>query len=511
MLDLIIIGGGPGAVQMAIKLQELKSKYNCNIEYMILESESVLGSTFKKYPVHGRLISNNKLYTGSPHKSEFSERFDWNSLISDEKNILARNYSTEFYPSRDIIPSMLAEFKDAYDLPVQYGESCIEIRKLDEYFEIETPKNVYQCKYAVVATGYTLSKPNIKGIEHATPYDRMKHKSYYRDKSVFIVGKGNSGLECANEIMNEANMVLLASPESIKFAFESHYVGSPRLTNCIPIENYQLKHQAAILDCKVLEIQKREDKKFSIRVSYMHAQNEEEIILADEVIYCTGFVSNLPRIAQPIERVFGGYPKLDGSFESSTIKGLFFAGAITHGLDFKKHSSSGFIHGFRYNSLILAENIFTMITGISMEKTLSNIDIFEYIFNRLNNSAAIYLQPGFVGIHLLYKSNTELIYKGLITKQAFKELPMLEGEHILLTLEYGDINSFNNTLSIERIPGDPANSVHIHPVITVKGRHMNKEIILEENLFNKFDQSDVNISIVKEFINSLNTEMLVGE
>lgn len=41
------------------------------------------------------------------------------------------------------------------------------------------------------------------------------------------------------------------------------------------------------------------------------------------------------------------YPAIQHTYESVTIPGLYFAGTVTHSLDYRK-SAGGFIHGFRY-------------------------------------------------------------------------------------------------------------------------------------------------------------------
>ena len=41
------------------------------------------------------------------------------------------------------------------------------------------------------------------------------------------------------------------------------------------------------------------------------------------------------------------YPKIDHGYESADYPGLYYAGAVTHSLDYRK-SAGGFIHGFRY-------------------------------------------------------------------------------------------------------------------------------------------------------------------
>jgi hypothetical protein len=41
------------------------------------------------------------------------------------------------------------------------------------------------------------------------------------------------------------------------------------------------------------------------------------------------------------------YPLLDGGYQSANVPGLYFAGTIAHGKDWRK-AAGGFIHGFRY-------------------------------------------------------------------------------------------------------------------------------------------------------------------
>ena len=46
------------------------------------------------------------------------------------------------------------------------------------------------------------------------------------------------------------------------------------------------------------------------------------------------------------------YPKTTSVFQSTNINNLYYAGALTHGRDFRK-AAGGFIHGFRYNAQVL--------------------------------------------------------------------------------------------------------------------------------------------------------------
>jgi len=43
------------------------------------------------------------------------------------------------------------------------------------------------------------------------------------------------------------------------------------------------------------------------------------------------------------------YPEMTPHYEALGVPGLFFAGAVSHALDYQK-AAGGFIHGFRYTA-----------------------------------------------------------------------------------------------------------------------------------------------------------------
>src|SRR4030095_12735448 len=90
--DYLIIGAGPAGLQMGYYLQQSKKKY------LILEKGEGPGTFFKRFPRHGTLISSNKVYTGYDDH-EINLRFDWNSLLSDNDQLLFKNYSETYFPS----------------------------------------------------------------------------------------------------------------------------------------------------------------------------------------------------------------------------------------------------------------------------------------------------------------------------------------------------------------------------------------------------------------------------
>lgn len=74
-----------------------------------------VGSFFRKYPRHRKVISINKRYTGNNNSfcffliisypgstnEEFNFRHDWNSLISHHPDLKMKYYSKDYFPHAD--------------------------------------------------------------------------------------------------------------------------------------------------------------------------------------------------------------------------------------------------------------------------------------------------------------------------------------------------------------------------------------------------------------------------
>jgi thioredoxin reductase len=488
-VDVLIIGAGPGGLQVALTLGEIQKRNGVPFSYLVADRASSPGSFFERYPVHGRLISNNKLYSGEDPRGRFSERFDWNSLITDDRAVLARDYSREFYPRRELVPQMLAALCERHGLPVVYDFEIDSLCCRDGLFIAASGDRALAARFLVVATGLKPAKVSIPGIDLATPYAEMKAKEHYRDRRTLIIGKGNSGMECGLDIVNEASVIMLASPSPARLAFRTHYVGSIRMTNAMLIENYQLKSQAALLDCQILEI-RRDGNEFAVDVAYMHADGERETLNFDEIIAATGFTGQLDLLdeAFPIRRLHGKFPDLDGNFESRDVPGLYFAGALTHGRDYRSHSSSGFIHGFRYNSMILARHLAERLGVREAPPVVAADRIVEHLLDDLENDAGIYLQPGYVGLCYERAADGNWLALGYRTCHRFEsETPDPRELRMLVALEYSDaISTFPDPLMMQRHPGNPDESMHIHPVIRVRDGDESLCVNLEENLLNRY-------------------------
>lgn len=137
------------------------------MDYVLFERSGIVGSFSAKYPIHRRLISINKQYTGKGNP-QFNQRHDWNALLTDKPGLETfANYSTSYWPHADDLVRYLDDFTKAENINVQYSTEITTIEKVNEKFTLEDARgNVYNCDKVIVATGIASPKiPDITGAE----------------------------------------------------------------------------------------------------------------------------------------------------------------------------------------------------------------------------------------------------------------------------------------------------------------------------------------------------------
>lgn len=481
-VDYLVIGAGAAGLQLGYFLEKAK------LNYLILEAGSGAGTFFKQYPRHRKLISINKVYTGYKD-SEINLRWDWNSLINREGEILVKNYTKKYFPHADDYVNYLNDFANHYHLKVKYGVKVAKIFKTGQFTVIDRQDNIYTARRLIMATG--VSKPYIPpipGIELTEDYTKVSvNPEDFIDRQVLIIGKGNSAFETADNLIETAAVIHLASPSPVNMAWKTHYVGHLRAVNNNVLDTYQLKSQNAILDATVVEI-KRQDRGFAVVFDYSHAHGEREELYYDRVITCTGFRFDneiFDRSCRPALTINDRFPAQTSEWESVNIKDLYFAGTIMQMRDYKK-TTSGFIHGFRYNIEFLAR----LFEQKYHHKPLSSLPvsptaeaIADKIIQRVNQTSALWQQFGFL-------CDSIVISQSRATANYYQNIPVdyiHDGElgqsedYYLLTLEYGadhDQSDPFNVTRIERHDAERANqSQFLHPVI----RHFNKSQLVSEH------------------------------
>ena len=428
--EYIIIGCGPGSLQMGYYLHKNKDNY------IILERNDKPGSFFYKYPRHRKMISINKIYNGSNNK-DFNLRHDWNSLLCDDDELLMKNYTKEYYPNADIYIKYLFDYSIKNKLSINYNQNVVNIDKINEEFNIITETHVFKCKYLIIATGlHKMNILDIDGSQYLSTYENMSlDKSKYVDQDILIIGNGNSAFETANNLIDVAKTIEIRGKE-IKYSYQSHYPGDLRSVNMEYIDTYLLKSLNRITKPRQFQITKENTMckklnngkihyKFinkSLIKNYLKKYKGDEIkrhlILIDNQIYdkiilCTGFSFDTSIFSDNIKpQLYNNkIPILNSKFESINISNMFFVGTLMQFNDYKI-SSGAFIHGFRYYIRALFNIIQFEKKNIkwSSYKIVGIDNLTNYIIKRINETSALYQNFGFMADLILIIDNITYYY-----------------------------------------------------------------------------------------------------
>ena len=215
-VGILIVGAGPAGLQLGYFLKKH------NLEYLIVDGDSVPGSSFVKFPRHRKLISLNKRFNVFPEK-EFNMRHDWNSLLSDDYELVMTDYSKELFPAADDLVRYLADFSNKYELNIKYNSRVEKISKKDEKFfvrmqdgsEIVTP-------ILFMGTGVCGADlpSDVEGIELADTYENHSTDvEKYENKTVLIIGGGNSGFETADHLAGHAGIIHVVERRPVRHAW----------------------------------------------------------------------------------------------------------------------------------------------------------------------------------------------------------------------------------------------------------------------------------------------------
>lgn len=488
---VIIIGAGPGGLQLAYYLQK------SNIDYVIIEKADIPGHFFKKFPIHKKLISINKVHTGFDD-AEVKMRFDWNSLLADDYGVLFSQFSQDYFPGTDVLLKYMAKYAETYNLNIDYNTE-VELITKDETFKIKTSNGTYECEELVVATG--LRKPYlppIENIEKCTNYvDLDTNYAKYTGKRVLIFGKGNSALETADALIPYATLIHCSSPHPLKLAWETHFVGNLRAINNNFLDTYQLKSQNALLNADATKIEKKGDK-YHVTFLYGNAHGEIEEIIYDEIIVCAGFrfdSSIFHESITPELSIKDKFPSQKSNWESTNIDNLYFAGTLTQMRDYQK-STSGFIHGFRYNSKCLSHILENKLLGKTWpayeQNYISSDEIADKIVENVNKSSSLWQQFGFIGSALIINEENnswKLVYD--IPVDYIKDnQDQFGNKYYMITLEYGNefFEKAKSVFNVERVHKDDVENAHmspgLHPIIR---KHVDGEVVSTYHMIEDFE------------------------
>src|SRR6185436_11166726 len=400
--EYLILGAGPAGLHLGHHLSR------AGRSYLILERGDGPGEFFRKYPRHRTLISSNKVYTGYDDP-EVNLRFDWNSLLSDDAQLPFKDYSTKYFPPADTMVKYLCDYAECFALNVRCNTEVARVEKTHrpegpEGFRLtDSEGNAFTCLRLIVAAGVTRPCiPDVPGIDLAESYTTVSvDPQDFVNQRVLVVGKGNSAFETADNLIDTTALVHVLSPNPVRLAWQTRYVGHLRAVNNNFLDTYQLKSQNGVLNAALERIERRADGRLAVSVRHSHSPAETEDLVYDRVILCTGFrfdSSFFDEDCRPELTINDRFPSLTCEWESTNVPGMYFAGTLTQSRDFKKNAS-GFIHGFRYNTRALfrmLEARYHARPWPAAEVAPTVDGLLGAMIGRLNRTSALWQQYGFL-------------------------------------------------------------------------------------------------------------------
>jgi thioredoxin reductase len=493
-MEYLVIGAGPAGLQLAYFFEQ------AGRDYLVLEAGPTPGTFFRTFPRHRQLISSNKPHTGCSDP-EFNLRMDWNSLLSDDPRLRFTRYTEHYFPPADDMVRYLTDFAAASRLRIQYDTRIVHISRNGGFYATDEQGRTYEAKRLIVATGVAKAYiPEIPGIETAELYNNVSVNPHdFTDQRVLIIGKGNSGFETADNLLETAAVIHVAGPNSIRLAWKTHYVGHLRAVNNNLLDTYQLKSQNALLDGNIERIDYR-DGSYFVTVSFSRANEVKKEIRYDRVIVCTGFRFDTMIFAddcRPQLVYRNRFPAQTSEWESTNVPGLYFAGTLMQVRDFKR-STGGFIHGFRYGVRALHRMLERKYHYAAWPHTVRPSDphtLMEAVIARVNRTSALWQQFSFLcDLVVLDREGGARYYEELPVDYVRDSDFGVAETYFTITLEYGpDHDKFDPfDITVKRVAQDDAehsfDARYLHAVVRqYSQRKLVDEHHIAENLENQWN------------------------
>jgi thioredoxin reductase len=398
--DVVLVGSGPGGLQTAYSLARTGIP-RC----AVISRDPAPGGMFRRFPLYQRLISWTKPDAPFERGTREYEWYDHNSLVGDEleHRALVPEFMDRTFdvPARREMEAALVEFATRGRVRVRYGCEWLATRRDDAGFVLETPDGEYRCRVCVFAIGVT--EPwlaPIPGLEAAPHYVAAGPPEHYQGKSVFIVGKRNSGFELAQGVLPWARLVVLGSPRPVDTAVLAFSPLSVRYLSPYT-EHIRGGSGTYVVDAAIERVERHTD---GYRVYASGTTWDGELELeSDEVIAATGFrapVRDLPSLGVAMVND-GRMPAQTPYWESVSVPGIYFAGNVTQASPgLRKHgatSSSSSVNGFRYNARVLAEHIAEKHFGLARaRRPLEDDEVVPFLVRELTHAPELRVQKGYL-------------------------------------------------------------------------------------------------------------------
>jgi thioredoxin reductase len=447
-----VVGSGPGGLQASYYLSRL------GIEHAVITADPGPGGMFRKFPFFQRLLSWTKPHTAFAREMREYERYDWNSLVAFEpehRGIMAGLMDgTSEFPSRAEMEEGLRRFAERTGLRVGYGIPWQGTSHEDGRYVLHTPLGEYRSRVVIFAVGVAEPLlPEIPGIEHAAHYVETRDAASYAGKRLFIIGKQNSGFELASGLLQWASPIVLASPRPAQLSVNLHSLAGVRARYLQPWEDAVLGGGVFILDAAIERIEPRPA---GLAVHTRRSDTSAALVVeVDEVIAATGFRAPLQDLESVGVRLFGrsGLPVMSHAYESATAPGIYFAGTLGQAVvGLRKYgipANSGAVHGHRYNTRLLVEDVARRHLGLHRPRpALAAADVVGVLLQAASSAPELWHQKSYLAHALARDPDGVIRDEGIVSLAEYVDAPGPDG--VAITVETDDRGDIHPAVYVRR-------------------------------------------------------------
>ncbi|HET7339677.1 MAG TPA: NAD(P)-binding domain-containing protein [Candidatus Dormibacteraeota bacterium] len=477
---IVIVGSGPGALQLSYSLRHL------GIEHAVLSQDDAPGGMFRRWPIFQRMLSWTKPYAEHDPGTREYERYDWNSLLGEEEEsraIMPRVMDgTSYFPSRPEMERGLVQFVDATRIRVRYGCRWESTRTEGDGFVLSTSDGEYETQVAVFAVGIAEPwRPPVLEVEGVQQYGELHHADpeYYAGRRIFIVGKQNSGFEIATGLLPWARQIVLASPGRTKLSVDTRTLVGVRARYVQPYEDWALAGGVVILEASIERVE-RHAEGYTVQTK-SPADGSTMTFEVDDVIAATGFVSPLQDLPGLGVTTFGQsrLPVQTPHWESASVPGIYFAGTImqaAHGL--RKHgipSNSGAVQGYRYNARVLARHLAESRFGVKTERpTLKADEVVSLLLGEVSRGPELWHQRSYLARVITFDADRGITDEGIQPLAHFLDTPGADAVGVAL-----EANGKDDPYPAIYVRAQGEISEHLlapHPLLAYDGAEYQREL-----------------------------------
>lgn len=323
--DVIIVGAGPAGLAAAIAARKQR------LDSLVLEKGVVVNSLFN-FP--GQMV-----FFTTP---ELLEIGGLPFTTPREK------------PTRDEALRYYRKVVDAFDLPIELGQTVTALRTNGPGFVVTTrgtggEERTWRSRTVILATG-CYDHPNLLGIPgedlpHVSHYYSEPH-AFYR-KHVVIVGGKNSAAEAALDLFRTGARVTLVHRRATLGDNIKYWV-RPDIENRIAEKSIAARFNTRVVEIRPAEV-------------VLENAGGRDTLPADAVFLLTGYLADLDFLRgcgisiDPATNI----PHHDGETYETNVPGMFLAGAVVAGAN----RGEVFIENGRFHGQVVIDRIAERLTA----------------------------------------------------------------------------------------------------------------------------------------------------